>query len=185
MCCLFCIYLHNKCGRLYGREEWSALTYIDLRLGSSSISDLIRQHLVKLLHFLSWLLPFEMMFHDLLYMSLLFQTSVAQVIFFLLEMVGFCSALWSFHRIGRKGFWLITCRSHFLSQVAVPSIWNSVLFLHELLSSLGQRGKAAELWLLSLLSQNRSLYCMGRRTDACLLLDSSCLFNPFWWKLLA
>lgn len=175
----------QKCGRLCRREEWSALTYIDLRLDSSSISDLIWLHLVTLLHYLSWLFPFEMMLLDLLYMSLFFQTSVAQVIFFSVEIVGVCSGPWSFPSIGRKGFWLIICRNHFLSQVAVPPIWNPILFLHELLPSLGQRGKAAELRLLSLFSQNRSLYCMCRRTDLRRLLDSLCLFYPFWWELLA
>lgn len=50
--------------------------------------------------------------------------------FFLLEIVGFCSGPWPFPRTGRKGFWLITYRNHFLFQVAVPPIWNPFLFLH-------------------------------------------------------
>lgn len=179
-CSLFCIYLHSKCGKAHRREEWSVLTYINSQLGSSSVSDLIWQHLLKLMLYLSLLLLLEITLCDLPCLSVLSPA---------LSCSGhFCS--------GEDSGWL--CRPMTLPQAVQEGVleegrqkWfpfssSSAAYLrafiiYELLWSLRQRGEERHRALAAvlILSAETPLWSQGGM-DVHIPLGSPWIFNPFW-----
>lgn len=99
--------------------------------------------------------------------------------FVLQEIVGDCSGPWPFSKLCRKGFWLIIHRNNFLSQVAVPPIWNPLLFCMSCSLAYDIEEKLQSSGCCPHPHSVDPSDCIGQRTDVHLPLDSFLDLWPF------